>query len=199
MDPCLTDDEHRGYLAKELDETTVSRIDHHLQRCEPCARRRSGLIAEHESWIGEIQKAGSPGGLGELRMGPPPTGPGQRVIAGYEIIEEIGRGGQGIVYRATQVSTRREVALKVLREGPIASASSRRRFEREIELVAGFRHPNIVTVFDSGVTPDGLPYCVMDPSLASPAYSSAGARLACARAGAALFSRPVRTGATLRR
>lgn len=162
MDPCLTDEEHRGHLAHELDETTISRIDHHLEQCEQCARRRSKLIDEHESWIGEIRKAGSPRGLGELRMGPPPTGPGQRVIAGYEIIEEIGRGGQGIVYRATQVSTRREVALKVLREGPIASASSRRRFEREIELVASFRHPNIVTVFDSGVTPDGLPYCVMD-------------------------------------
>lgn len=162
MDRCLTDDEHRGHLAHELDEAAVSRIDDHLEHCERCARRRSSLIEEHQSWVGEIQKAGLPRGLGELRMGPSPAGPDQRVIAGYEIIDEIGRGGQGIVYRATQVSTRREVALKVLREGPIASPSARRRFEREIELVAGFRHPNIVTVFDSGMTPDGLSYCVMD-------------------------------------
>lgn len=55
---------------------------------------------------------------------------------GYESVNEIRRGGQGVVYRAIQKSTKRNVALKVLLEGPYASESARKRFQREIELVA---------------------------------------------------------------
>ncbi len=75
-------------------------------------------------------------------------------IEGYEVLSEIHRGGQGVVYKAIQQATKRTVALKVLLEGPYASAKQRLRFEREIDLVAGLRHPNIVTVYDSGVTRD---------------------------------------------
>lgn len=83
-------------------------------------------------------------------------------IDGYIDVEELYRGGQGIVYAATQKSTRRRVAIKVLREGMYASASARYRFEREIELIAGLRHPNIVSVYDSGVTVDGRLFYVME-------------------------------------
>jgi WD40 repeat protein len=78
-----------------------------------------------------------------------PLGPS---IEGYVLKEEIHRGGQGIVYRATQLGTKRQVALKVLLEGPFAGESTRRRFEREIELAASLRHPNIVTILDSGLS-----------------------------------------------
>ncbi len=71
-------------------------------------------------------------------------------IPGYEIVRELHRGGQGIVYLAVQRSTRREVAIKVLREGPLATAGDSARFEREVELLAQLDHPNIVTVFDRG-------------------------------------------------
>ncbi len=71
-------------------------------------------------------------------------------VPGYEILGEIRRGAQGIVYRATQLATKRTVALKVMLHGPFASRRQRRRFEREIELVAGLDHPNIVQVFESG-------------------------------------------------
>ncbi|MGE3181818.1 MAG: serine/threonine-protein kinase, partial [Phycisphaerae bacterium] len=76
--------------------------------------------------------------------------PEETIIAGYRIEQEIHRGGQGIVYRATQLGTKRQVALKVLLEGPFAGETARRRFEREIELAASFQHPNIVTILDSG-------------------------------------------------
>jgi hypothetical protein len=88
--------------------------------------------------------------------------PVERVrIEGYEVRREIQRGGQGVVYEALQVSTRRPVAIKLLREGAWASPMARRRFEREIELAAALRHPNIITVFDSGIA-RGLRYYVMD-------------------------------------
>ncbi len=85
---------------------------------------------------------------GRARTGPvaPPR------IEGYEIHGEIHRGGQGVVYRATQLGTKRQVALKVLLEGPFASEHARRRFEREVELAASLRHPDIVTILDSGVS-----------------------------------------------
>ncbi len=83
------------------------------------------------------------------------------LIQGYALQEEIHRGGQGVVYRATQISTKRRVALKVLLEGPFASASARMRFEREIELAASLQHPNIVTILDSGVS-EGRYYFAME-------------------------------------
>lgn len=82
-------------------------------------------------------------------------------VAGYEVQKPIGRGGMGLVYRAIQISTRRVVALKVLLEGPFATESARKRFEREISLAAGLRHPNIIPIYDSG-TSDGRMYYAME-------------------------------------
>ncbi|MFO0839483.1 MAG: serine/threonine-protein kinase [Phycisphaerae bacterium] len=74
------------------------------------------------------------------------------LIEGYELLGEIHRGGQGVVYRAVQLGTKRQVALKVMLEGPFAGETARRRFEREIELAASLRHPSIVTILDSGIS-----------------------------------------------
>ena len=71
-------------------------------------------------------------------------------LRGFKLLEEIGSGSQGIVYRAEQESTKRIVALKVLREGAFASRSDRLRFQREVELASRLDHPNIVAVFESG-------------------------------------------------
>ena len=83
-------------------------------------------------------------------------------IPGYEILGEIHRGGQGVVFRARQIATKREVAIKMPLAGSFVSAKAKARFEREIELVAQMQHPNIVTVHDSGLTPDGRYYIVME-------------------------------------
>jgi len=60
---------------------------------------------------------------------------------------ELSHGGQGVVYEAIQESTKRKVAIKVLAEGPFASATAKKRFEREIELIAQLKHPNIIFIF----------------------------------------------------
>lgn len=82
-------------------------------------------------------------------------------FAGYELRDEIRRGGQGVVYRAVQKSTGRDVAIKVMHLGPFAGSSGRARFEREVRILARLKHSNIVTIHDSGVTA-GNHFFVMD-------------------------------------
>ncbi len=83
-------------------------------------------------------------------------------IEGYKILDEMHRGGQGVVFQAIQESTKRVVAIKLLLDGRLASDIASKRFEREIELSAKLRHPDIITIFDSGVTEDDRQYYVMD-------------------------------------
>ncbi len=82
-------------------------------------------------------------------------------IPGYQILGEIHRGGQGVVYQAIQKTTRRRVAIKVMREGPFAGKRDKARFEREVQIMAQLRHPNIVPIHDSGIA-SGNFYYVMD-------------------------------------
>jgi eukaryotic-like serine/threonine-protein kinase len=84
------------------------------------------------------------------------------VIAGYEELREVRRGGQGVVYAAVQRSTKRRVAVKVLSAGALATPAQRRRFEREGEVAAGLHHAGIVPVYDCGVAPGGWPFIVME-------------------------------------
>lgn len=92
---------------------------------------------------------------------PIPIAPPPDIFPGYQILREISRGGQGVVYQALSKSTKRKVAIKVLREGPFVGVRDRIRFEREIEVLSQLNHPNIVAVQDSGVA-GGLHYFVMD-------------------------------------
>ena len=82
-------------------------------------------------------------------------------ISGYEIPAILGRGGMGIVYRARHLRLNRVVALKMLQAGAYAGAQERARFQREAEVVAGLRHPNIVQVYDVGEH-EGCPFFTME-------------------------------------
>ncbi len=80
---------------------------------------------------------------------------------GFEILREIHRGGQGVVYQAFQKSAKRKVAIKVLHEGPCAGPLDRARFEREAHILGQLNHPNIVSIHDSGQAA-GHFYLIMD-------------------------------------
>ncbi|UCC29770.1 MAG: serine/threonine protein kinase [Phycisphaerales bacterium] len=113
------------------------------------ARSRLELIEAARESAGQLSAA-------LLGSRPPPD-----LLPGFELVRELHRGGQGVVYRATHKRTGRDVAIKVVRGGPFLGPQDKARFEREVHILGHLKHSNIVTIHDSG-TAAGCHYFVMD-------------------------------------
>ncbi len=121
------------------------------------ARAWAGEVLDHEATLGFSPPSGdstTPAGTAATR----PHGDGP---PGYEIQDELGRGGMGVVYKALHLALNRPVALKMVRSGARASAVELLRFKAEGETVARLNHPNVVQVHEVGVHA-GSPYLVLE-------------------------------------
>jgi tetratricopeptide (TPR) repeat protein len=130
-------------------------VGEHVAGCASC-QTSLGELREDLALGSEIHHLLGVGASIDRATDPVPS------LSGYRILEPVSEGGQGVVYKAIQESTRRAVAIKFLHRGAFSSTRQRRRFEREIDLAASLRHTGIVTVHESGTTPDGRLYCVME-------------------------------------
>lgn len=178
-DECLDEAQLDELAAGRLSGAAAEALRCHLAGCREC-RDRLNECRHNLDYYNDMadalraQRAGprdDPQGAGRpfpaARLAEParldlqePARPPE-AVPGYRIIRELHRGGQGVVYEAVQLSTRRTVALKMLLEGPGSSERARWRFEREVKLIAALRHPNIVVIHDSGIC-SGRHFFAMD-------------------------------------
>ncbi len=92
---------------------------------------------------------------------PPPSPPLLPAVPGYEVLEELGRGGMGVVYKARQRTLDRVVALKMILAGDFAGPEEVARLRKEAEALGRLQHPNIVQIFEVGEAA-GRPFCALE-------------------------------------
>ena len=122
----------------------------------------AGLGAPRDAVLQRLSRLRRIGLLGEATPAlatPEPAVPER--LGDYELLEPLGRGGMGVVYRARQLSLDREVALKVIRPEQLLFPGVRERFQREVEIIARLQHEGIVQLYSFGEE-RGIPWFAME-------------------------------------
>jgi serine/threonine protein kinase len=160
---CVSEQTLEAYLFGELPERIALSVSEHLAACPECEACATRLEAAGEATVAALRRAFRPSHAdtvtgwqgdrvteGAITVSPcHPVTVSQRV-AGYEILEELGRGGMGVVYKAWQAHPARLVALKMLRGGTAAEAEGQVRILAEGDALARLTHPNIIQIFEMG-------------------------------------------------
>jgi serine/threonine-protein kinase len=166
-----------AYSLGELPVSTVEQVASHLTDCKRCETLLQESPEVEDSLIANLRRcalAGRPGGdPAQATPGSEPTVPDVSAHSGaaaaglpvrlgqYELLEQLGRGGNGVVFKARQVPLNRVVAVKLSLCGPVPGTEAFARSQVEIEAVARLQHDNIVRVYECGEH-RGRPYFSMD-------------------------------------
>ena len=162
---CPDRDDLLAFALGDLSAVAIGAVEAHLRACAAC----SADIAAHDAAADPLltalrgvdpavaDAAVDPGQrlLRELRQGPTRLGR-------FELLEELGKGSFGHVFRARDSELDRVVALKVERAGALAGPAEHERFVREARSAAQLEHEGIVTLYETGRTDDGVHYLVTE-------------------------------------
>jgi serine/threonine protein kinase len=169
-------------LAGQLGGSALAEVEAHVEGCGRCQLTLEQLTREADWQAGQASSLESGATfLRPLMEGPPPRGFRSHVsgtadslvaqacrsgqqrtpvrVAGYDILDELGRGVSGVVYKARQAASSRPVALKVLK--PRGRSGFSVRFRREVQALAWLQHPHIVRIYEVGEH-DGRPFLAME-------------------------------------
>jgi serine/threonine protein kinase len=175
---CPGQDELAEFVTGNLSRKAFERVARHVARCGACESALAVLDDSSHPFLSELRgaAAGDPATLGtpvpqellaaarsaygERRgpAGPPADGP--RRLGKFELLEELGFGSFGHVFRARDTELGRVVALKLLRAGRLASRDEVDRFVREARSAAQLQHPGLVALYEAGQTDEGVCYLV---------------------------------------
>ena len=177
-------DRIRRLLDDELLESEQTELAAHLEHCPQCCQRLDAVAAKSGDWADlrllndgdEFDRRSTfdnadfnrhrqeepdeyviPPGL----LDPPSNPVNLGRLGPYEILEVVGQGGMGIVFRARDEALDRLVAIKVLVPGLASTAAARRRFAREAKAAAAVVNEHVVAIYAVDTTPQGVPYLVM--------------------------------------
>lgn len=171
----------QDYLLGRLPEDQAARIDRHLDVCENCLATLANCQSETDPLIVRLRATGLPesfclerpcqeavarvkalsGGQKPAAPAQPPAAPPIPAQLGeYQLLESLGGGGMGLVYRARHVKLNRVVAIKTLSPTRLG-AGAQARFEREMRAIGQLEHPHIVHAYDARQI-DGIPFLVME-------------------------------------
>src|SRR5262245_18903953 len=181
-----TDEELRALSLGRLVEADLARVSAHLGECAGCCRR-IGELADADPLVDRLRESASSGedtpisseqrrrAVRALRRVQAARDPGRsrdpepessspaapKQVGDYETLEEVGRGGMGVVYKAWHRGLHRLAALKMVLAGEFASPAQELRFRLEAELAARVQHPNIVHVYEVG-SYQGHPFLALE-------------------------------------
>jgi WD40 repeat protein/serine/threonine protein kinase len=175
MRACPPEERLEQLLEDRLGEPDRTEVSSHVASCPSCQQTLERLSAPPDAlrqrlsstsatarsttaaFLSRMQSATAP-----TTGGRAPTAPAELPqVAGYELEQELGRGGMGVVYRARHLRLNRTVALKMILSGAHAGEREIARFLQEAEAVAQLHHPNIVQIYDVGES-DGHPFIALE-------------------------------------
>lgn len=129
-----------------------------IQVLDDASLRVHGQFAKGDTIAAPSDVGGAPPSIAAIAaaaapaadLPPPPQQQAESPIPGYKVLEELGRGGMAVVFKARQISLDRIVALKIMAERLAADPDFVKRFEREAKALAALNHPNITSIYDRG-------------------------------------------------
>ena len=180
QDDCPRREELQSFVRGTLAVAVVGRLIQHLAACQRCETALPELLAG-DSLLAELRKhpereqpsdehqrslevSTTPAVRALLSSAVLPLNEavsGSGVLGHYRLLERIGKGGMGVVYKALDVRLKRAVALKLLHCGGLTDEAIARRFRTEAEAIARLEHPHIVRIYEAGEF-DGTPFFSME-------------------------------------